>query len=386
MIYSIKGTVVNGPSQDPIKGAKISISPVNLVFTDTNGNFTITGNIPESGSLSMTISAAGHEFIEPPLYKGNGTLKTNLGILQLQPIVSSLTQEKIKSTQLSKDQIKELSRSKKDSTYYAEEKLSNQINILKNTLIPSVLTMVAKFGLTQVLTYKPKQLLKLLDQSTCPTQSELTDLISKKNKLVKQLSNSLKIIDITTKSIGVTTGLIELLTQTNSSQSVLLLSIPTSTGVPYVPGLSVGVITQLDDIKDDNKSNIKRLTQISGSISSILIVLRQSLVQAIELLNLLDQLVEKCYPDSGQEQISAELTALTIQQTTQTSPLISEYNGFKLSVETEPTANSLKRRRAIAVNKQNVVMLKGEWSFSSIDQILIDELVFYIQQNDLKAD
>ncbi len=282
MIYSIKGTVVNGPSQDPIKGAKISISPVNLVFTDTNGNFTITGNIPESGSLSMTISAAGHEFIEPPLYKGNGTLKTNLGILQLQPIVSSLTQEKIKSTQLSKDQIKELSRSKKDSTYYAEEKLSNQINILKNTLIPSVLTMVAKFGLTQVLTYKPKQLLKLLDQSTCPTQSELTDLISKKNKLVKQLSNSLKIIDITTKSIGVTTGLIELLTQTNSSQSVLLLSIPTSTGVPYVPGLSVGVITQLDDIKDDNKSNIKRLTQISGSISSILIVLRQSLVQAIE--------------------------------------------------------------------------------------------------------
>ena len=386
MIYSIKGTVVNGPSQDPIKGAKISISPVNLVFTDTNGNFTITGNIPESGSLSMTISAAGHEFIEPPLYKGNGTLKTNLGILQLQPIVSSLTQEKIKSTQLSKDQIKELSRSKKDSTYYAEEKLSNQINILKNTLIPSVLTMVAKFGLTQVLTYKPKQLLKLLDQSTCPTQSELTDLISKKNKLVKQLSNSLKIIDITTKSIGVTTGLIELLTQTNSSQSVLLLSIPTSTGVPYVPGLSVGVITQLDDIKDDNKSNIKRLTQISGSISSILIVLRQSLVQAIELLNLLDQLVEKCYPDSGQEQISAELTALTIQQTTQTSPLISEYNGFKLSVETEPTTNSLKRRRAIAVNKQNVVMLKGEWSFSSIDQILIDELVFYIQQNDLKAD
>jgi hypothetical protein len=246
--------------------------------------------------------------------------------------------------------------------------------------------MVAKFGLTQVLTYKPKQLLKLLDQSTCPTQPELTDLISRKNKLVKQLSNSLKIIDITTKSIGITTGLIELLTQTNSSQSALLLSIPTSTGVPYIPGLSVGIITQLDDVKDDNKNNIKRLTQISGSILSILIILRQSLVQAIELLNLLDQLVEKCYPDSGQEQISAELTALTIQQTTQTSPLISEYNGFKLSVETEPTTNSLKRRRAIAQNKQNVVMLKGEWSFSSIDQILIDELVFYIQQNDLKAD
>ena len=57
-----------------------------------------------------------------------------------------------------------------------------------------------------------------------------------------------------------------------------------------------------------------------------------------------------------------------------------------MGVETEVTENTLKRRRAIATNKQNVVMLKGEFSFSSIDQILIDELVFYIQQNDLKAD
>ena len=31
-------------------------------------------------------------------------------------------------------------------------------------------------------------------------------------------------------------------------------------------------------------------------------------------------------------------------------------------------------------------MLQGEPSYSSNDQILIDELVFYIQQNDLKAD
>jgi len=57
-----------------------------------------------------------------------------------------------------------------------------------------------------------------------------------------------------------------------------------------------------------------------------------------------------------------------------------------MGVETEITEKPLKRRRALARNKQGVVMLKGEWSFSSIDQILIDELVFYIQQNNLKAD
>ena len=48
--------------------------------------------------------------------------------------------------------------------------------------------------------------------------------------------------------------------------------------------------------------------------------------------------------------------------------------------------NNLKRRQAIAKNEAGVIMLKGEPSFSSNDQILIDELVFYIKQNNLKAD
>ena len=50
------------------------------------------------------------------------------------------------------------------------------------------------------------------------------------------------------------------------------------------------------------------------------------------------------------------------------------------------TIGGLKRRKAIARNKAGVIMLQGEPSFSSNDQILIDELVYYIQTNDLKAD
>ena len=57
-----------------------------------------------------------------------------------------------------------------------------------------------------------------------------------------------------------------------------------------------------------------------------------------------------------------------------------------MGIETEKTTNPLKRKRATATNKQGVVMLKGEYSFSSIEQILIDELVFYIQQNNLRAE
>jgi hypothetical protein len=370
MIYSIKGTVVNGQSQDPIKGAKVSVSPINFVFTDTSGNFTLDGDIPESGSLSMTVNAVGYQFMEPPLYKGDGSLKPDLGVLQLQPLVSSLTQEKIKSTQLSKSQIQEISRNKKDLSYYAEEKLSNQVNTLKNTLIPAVLTMVASFGLTQVSNYKAEQLPKLLDQAVCPTQAELTNLINRKNKLVKQLNNSLKTIDTTTKVLGITGGIIQAL------EIALKLQVAIPTPVPPA-------VNEANRILD---KRISQLKSVNAGILSILVILRQVLAQAIQLLNLLDKLVQKCYPNADQERVSLELTALTVQQSTQLSPVVTNVNGFEMGVETENSPNTLKRRRAIARNKQGVVMLQGEWSFSSINQILIDELVFYIQQNNLKAD
>jgi hypothetical protein len=383
-MYSIKGVVVNEQSLDPIKGAKVSISPITFVFTDTNGNFTIEGNTPESGSLSMTVNAPGFQFVEPALYKGDNTLKTDLGVIQLQPLLPSLNQEKLASSQLSTDQIKELSKGSKGADYFAQERLANQINTIKSTLIPSILTMVAGFGLTQVSNIKPEQFSKYIEQSTCPTQSELTALIDRKNKLVRQLNNTLKLIDTTTKVLGVTGGIIEGL---NIAYNILKnLPIPTSTGVPGVPGLPTNVILAIQDNKDRLDKLIGKLRNINASTLSILVLLRQVLLQALQLLNLLDQLIQKCYPDAEQERVAIELTALTNIQSQQLSPVVTDVNGFTMGVETEVTDKPLKRRRATATNKQGVVMLKGEWSFSSIDQILIDELVFYIQQNNLKAD
>ena len=69
------------------------------------------------------------------------------------------------------------------------------------------------------------------------------------------------------------------------------------------------------------------------------------------------------------------------------NPIIPNINGFELSVETDNSnpVGTLKRRFAVAKDTRGVTLLKGEPSFSSSDQILIDELVFYIQQNNLKA-
>ena len=115
-------------------------------------------------------------------------------------------------------------------------------------------------------------------------------------------------------------------------------------------------------------------------------MLRQNLVLVLNLLKMLDGLIQDCYPEAGQSDLRAELLELTKEQSNQESPLVTNVNGFEMGVETEGTTSTLKRKRAIARNKQGIVMLKGEYSYSSIDQILIDELSFYIQTNNLKAD
>ena len=56
-----------------------------------------------------------------------------------------------------------------------------------------------------------------------------------------------------------------------------------------------------------------------------------------------------------------------------------------ISTDVKNQVGSLPRRFATATNAQGVVILKGEPSFSASEQILINELAFYIRSNNLKA-
>ena len=120
----------------------------------------------------------------------------------------------------------------------------------------------------------------------------------------------------------------------------------------------------------------------------ILVSIRQVLTQLMQYLSLLDLLIQHCAPNTpqSQETLNQALLDLTKEAEQQSVIVPPTINGFTLTIETEITEKPLKRKRAIAKNRSGVNLLQGEWSFSSIDQILIDELTFYIQTNNLKAD
>ena len=103
-------------------------------------------------------------------------------------------------------------------------------------------------------------------------------------------------------------------------------------------------------------------------------------------------MTQECAEENGTSDLkltalNQELLNLSEEEAEDGNPLIKNINGFNLSVETDNKnpVGTLKRRFAVAKDSRGITLLKGEPSFSSSDQILIDELVFYIQQNDLKA-
>ena len=370
------------------------------ITSENNYNFdfsTVAGDgivqeqveVPVTASrLDLEVSATNYATLSVSVIKGDNTLKNNLGVIPLVTTLVSLDEEVLESIIFTPKETDQISEDKKDWKHFLKQKIIDLLKKLKIILLPIILGMIAKFGVTQlqkIIESGKDKKDDFLNDITCPPKEDLDRLIKRKNKLVKQLNNVLKIIESTTKALGITGNVILIL----DIAFKILKNLPLPTAVPPGIGLPTNVVLGIQDNKDKISKIITTLKGLNTSTLVILNLLRETLIKVIKLLQLLDQLIQHCYPDTdpnSQEQISSELIALTQEQANQQSPVVTIVNNFTMGVETEKTTNTLKRRRATATNAGGVVMLKGEWSFSSIDQILIDELVFYIQINDLKAD
>jgi hypothetical protein len=337
--------------------------------TDKEGKFEL--NIGEEGNTLLEIKINNYETITINPFKGDGTIKTDLGVIFLDSIEKSNKREIQKNSLYTKEQIDALNFGKKDFQYYAMERLQKEVQNLKIKAIPFALNIIKEFGIskaTELIEKSNDNIQQAINDSKCVPSDELLELIRKRNKFVKLINTTIKIIDSTLIALGVTGGIIQGVKLTKQ----IIVASP----YPLPPSAN-------ETIKEFDKK-IAKLEFSVNTLTAIIEVIKEILTVILNLLSLTDQLIQNCSPNDVdfQERVSIELEDLTIEE----PPTLNEVNGFKLEIEVENTTNTLKRKRAIAKNKQEVVMLKGEWSFSSIEQILIDELIFYIQQNDLKAD
>ena len=331
---------------------------------------------------NITIIHPNYVPLEIIPFNGDGTVKKKLGVLKMEEIKFNF-----KLPPLDPEEIKKNLRNKEDEKYYAQEKLNQLYRTLKKDVIPPILIMLAAFGVSKGIeaiqsNKKPKGI-------TCPDQTKLLEIIRKKNQVVKGLNKALKTIETSTKIVS--TGLTAINILNLAFQIIKNIPIPTS--VPPGVGIPINVITKISETITKTERILKLLQNVGNGILTILVLLRTLIQLIVSLLNLLDNLIQECAqatPELAtefQEQLSNELINFgSLSSNTSNNQSLNEINGFIMGIETEITTNPLKRRRATAKNKSGITLLFGEFSFTSIDQILIDELIFYIQTNDLKAD
>jgi hypothetical protein len=318
-------------------------------------------------------------------YDSNGNLKRNLGIILLKKFPKpDTTFFREQEDQINEENLKKSLINFKDLKYYALNKLAKLYKTLKKEVLPAALVLLLAFGISkglQAISNNKKE-----KKKKCPNQDNLLSLIKKKNNLVKILNNTYITIDKTTQYLTAGSKVLDVI---NASLLIVQnIPIPTSTGAPGTPGIPINVITRISENIDKTKKIIEDLKGVNKGIITVLLPIKSILKSIITLLNLVDSFVKECAEESGveleqMEIINAQLLSLSLQ--TSPSPT-NEINGFILTTETESTTNSLKRTRAIAKNNQGIILLTGEYSLTSIKQILIDELVFYIKINDLRAD
>jgi uncharacterized protein YoxC len=224
--------------------------------------------------------------------------------------------------------------------------------------------------------------------ATCPANlDELNALIKKKNKLTKALNNIMKFL--TTVRVGVIG-----LNVTITVAEILVKTLGSTYNFAPIAGFGAPDVSKpVGKIRDRIEEELKKYKLTSSATLIVLTILIQVLQVIIDYLKLLDSLVQGCAQsvtgENGerltQEKLSQDLLEATQEQSQQLSPVVTNVNGFEMAVipVNNATLGGLKRRQAIARNPSGIIMLRGEPSFSSNDQILIDELVFYIESNNL---
>jgi len=382
--YIIIGQVVDTNNQ-PIPGATITSTLGDTTNTTPDGEFNLIGEYTSGEIFTINIYAQnfGQKNINPFTLSKKFKNQGALGIITLKPSKLDLKEAIDEELPLTIPQIKALQLSKMDVEMAKQQAMNNLIKQIKTVLLPQVLTLIAQFGITKASEAIGKKFGDM--NATCPANlDELNDLIRKKNKLTKALNNIMQFL--TTVKVGVQ------VLDTTITVAQIVVEVLNGIYLPFpvagfgAPDLSKLIKENIDIIRE----RLKKYKLISSATLLVLTILIQVLQQILNYLSLMDSLIQGCAIEGQlpQEQLSKDLLEATQEQSQQKSPVVTNVNGFEMDVipVKGTTEKSLKRRRAIAKNKSGVIMLQGEPSFSSNDQILIDELVFYIQQNDLKAD
>lgn len=380
--YIINGRIYDKTSNTPLAKAKIQpiLATGKQVQSDDQGQFTIKLGIPilpynQKALVQTQLLVMADNFVPTNLeiLTSERRVKTDLKTKGLINISKAAEQAAIEVRNEVNNKIKEaeqLAYSIPDRVINIRRKaIFKMQNIILFKLIPLAIGLLVIFGITKVADLK---------KAICPTPDQLKQAIRKRNRIVKQLNQIYAMLAINT-ALAILFNFIAIkLKEVNTA----LANIPTTPPAP-IPLLKIQKVREIiqEFIDNNKKLNIALIVALVFLVAAIIILLL--------ILRALDKLILQCTSDGGElEEINSELMKLGNEAKTENNvSAINQVNGFTIEIQTidQNAVGNLKRRQAVGKNSQGVVLVKGDASFSAEDTILINELAYYIQSNDLKA-
>jgi hypothetical protein len=291
----------------------------------------------------------------------------------------------------------------------------------------------------QVRSYAESEILKQAGQinpkSFCPTKSELIKIINLRNELIKTLTQVKRQVTL----LNNTTQPLEPILNALETAVTLLKSAPIPSAVGGV-GIPVGIITTAGDILSTTKTVISTTKLNVNALNTIKDYINNTIDQILGALKILDILIELCAEKISKDEVLAsslgtgagigtgtgtgtgigtgigtgtgiggntgvndgnvggtgtnnlllnnllniEDSGLINQLQSPSSNDTNTYKGFKLEIVLDDKNNArFPKRYAVAKTPNGIVVLRGESSFASSVDVLLNEIKFIIDRDNL---
>jgi hypothetical protein len=229
--------------------------------------------------------------------------------------------------------------------------------------------------------------------NTCLFNDELQDILKFRNSIVNQLNAASKITETLSKSLDpLTTAVTTAKTGLDVAKTTLNVIGTAMVAVPPSIPIPGSVITGYVNINNLLNSNIPPvITQASNKLISVkeaLNYVNSIISKLVNILKSIDQYLSGCNVSIADSPTVSSYASKVNKQYSEIENIPSNkeiYQGFTLEIVEEPYSPTVNRRKAVAKNTQGIILLSTPLSFTTNNQVLLDQIKLLIDSNDLKA-
>lgn len=265
------------------------------------------------------------------------------------------------------------------------ELIISKVISYSSKVLPGLYNLGNQLGIQDIATPNPTL------PDICPDQNTLQQVYTVRNNIVRELNIISNYLTITQKSLSILSDLLN--GQISIVKALALIRTTTSIGAKAIPVLPGAVGSILSDVESlrlsltfdlEGNPKLEKVKQVVSQGEQYLTQASAILAKILTIIQVIDLILTKCQPNPVEE-ISEEvknITALGQEPKSQTSEL---YRGFLLDIESKPYTNTVTQTRGVAKNNQGIILLATPYSFTSRPELLISELKFKIDSENLKA-